>query len=276
MRTASPKLDLSHLPANEQARLRCETALKLKDKGDYQGAQEIMSPLWKRVGERPDITGLYPSVAAEVLLCVGILTGWIGSKNEVKEANETARDLITESITYYESVTDIKMVATARAELAYCYWRAGALDEARIMFTEALQKLTSEGNTRANALFGLSVVEWSASRYRESLRILTDNAPLFKKIPNHTLRGVYHMQVAMALRSLATAENKSAQFRRVLSEYEEADRYFKLAHNIVFRAHVKNNIAHVLRELSRFRPAHEYLDDARRLTVSAKDKVKTA
>jgi hypothetical protein len=32
------------------------------------------------------------------------------------------------------------------------------------MFTEALEKLTIEGNTRANALLGLAVVEWSASQ----------------------------------------------------------------------------------------------------------------
>jgi tetratricopeptide (TPR) repeat protein len=153
MRTASPKLDLSHLTANERALFRCQTALEFKDKGDYEHAQEVMRPLWKGVGERPETTGLHPSVAAEVLLSAGILTGWIGSKNEVKEANDTARDLITESITFYESAGDVTKVAAARAELAYCYWRAGALDEARIMFTEALQKLTTEGNTRANALF---------------------------------------------------------------------------------------------------------------------------
>ncbi len=276
MRTASPKLDISHLHPNDQALIRCQTALELKDRGDYEGAQEVMRPLWKRVGERPDTAGVHPSVVAEVLLCVGILTGWIGSKNEIREANEWARDLLTESITYYESVGDVMRVAAVRAELGYCYWRAGALDEARIMFTEALERLTTEGNTRANAVFGLSVVEWSASRYNEALRILTDNATLFKKIHNHTLKGSYHDQLAMVLRKLASPENKAAQFRRVLNEYEEADRHFKIAHHTVFRAHVKNNIGNVLCELSRFKQAHEYLDHARRLTVGVKDKVKTA
>jgi tetratricopeptide (TPR) repeat protein len=235
-----------------------------------------MRPLWKGVGAHPDLTGLHPTVAAEVLLCVGILTGWIGSKNEIKEANDAARDLLTEAITYFESIGDVTKVAAARAELAYCYWRAGELNEARIMFSEALERLTIAGNARANALFGLSVVEWSAARYGESLKILTDNAPLFKKITNRALKGVYHMQVAMVLRKLVTPENRAAEFRRILNENEEADRHFKLAHNSVFRAHVKNNIGNVLRELSRFRQAHEYLDQARRLTVVIKDKVKTA
>jgi tetratricopeptide (TPR) repeat protein len=39
---------------------------------------------------------------------------------------------------------------------------------------------------------------------------------------------------------------------------------------------VKNNIANVLRQLSRFKEAHEYLDHARRLTVIVRDKVRTA
>lgn len=261
---------------NERALYKCEKALELKDRGDYTGAQAVMRPLWNRVGEHPDLDGLHPTVAAEVLFCTGILTGWIGSRDENKDANEWARDLLTESITYYESLQDVIRIAAVRAELGYCYWRAGALDEARILFTEALKKLVTEGNTRANAVFGLSVVEWSASRFHESLRILTENAPLFKKITNHTLKGVYHMQVALALRKLASPENRSSEFRRILSEYEEADRHFKEARNTIFRAHVQNNIGYILCDLSRFKEAHQCLDHARRLTVSAKDKVKTA
>ncbi|HEU4713937.1 MAG TPA: hypothetical protein VFS76_20390 [Pyrinomonadaceae bacterium] len=275
MRSVLTKPDLSHMTANERALFKCEKALELKDKGDHAGAQEVMRPLWNRLGEHPDIEGLHPTVAAEVLLCTGILTRWLGGKDEIKDANEWARDLLTESITYYESVQDALRIAAVHAELGYCYWRSGALDEARIWFTEALQHSPAEGYTRANALFGLSVVEWSASRFKESLRILTENAPLFKKINNEALKGVYHMQMGMALRNLPT-ENRRTEFDRVLWEYTEADKHFKAAQNRVYRAHVLNNISYVLRDQSRFQEAHEYLDQARRLTISAKDKVKTA
>lgn len=273
MRITSPKLPTSHITANEDALLRCQAALDFKDKGDYEGAREAMGPLWRGVGERPDVVELYPSVAAEVLLCVGTLTRWIGSKNQVRESQFLARDLISESITFYESVSDVRKIAAARVELAYCYWREGALDEARIMFIEALKKLTTEGNTRAGALLGLAVVEWSASRYSDALRILTDNSLLFKKITNHTTKGTYHNQLAMILRELTPTENRADSYKRILSEYEEADHHFKLARNIIFRADVKNNIGNVFRELSRFREAHSYLEQARRLRISLKDKI---
>jgi tetratricopeptide (TPR) repeat protein len=276
MKITSPKINTSHLTANDAALYRCQKALELRDKGDFDGAQEAMGPLWKGIGQRPDTSGLHPSVAAEVLLCAGILTGWIGSRNEIKEADGAARDLITESITFYESIGDLKKVAEARTELAYCYWREGSFDEARIMFTEALKKLTMEGKTRANALLGLSVVEWSSSRSTEALKILTVNAPLFKKLTHHTMKGFYHNTLAQVLQTLVTPEKKVNQLRRVVSEYEQADHHFKLARNTVFRALVKNNIGIVLRDLCRYREAQEYLDQARRLITSVRDKVRTA
>jgi len=276
MRTTLDKLESSHLTLNESAWRRCQDALKLKDRGDYEGAREIMRPFWNRFGERPQIEGLEASVAAEVLLHVGILTRWIGSKNQVSDAQDTAKDLISESITLFESLGDALRVATARAELAICYWWAGALDEARIMLTEALKRITTEGNTRANALIFLAAVEWSASRYGQSLKLLTENAALFRKIPNHTLKGTYHNQLAMVLRKLVTVENKAEYFRRIIREYEEADHHFRLAHNTLYRADVKNNVGNVLRQMRRFKEAEKYIHEARRLAVLLKDKALVA
>ena len=200
MRTTSSKLDTSHLTANQEADLRCRTALELKDRSEYDAAREAMFPLWNGIGSRPNTKGLHDTVVAEVLLTTGILTGWLGSRSEIKEADDYARDLITESITLYEALGDSRKVAEARAELGYCYWRAGANDEARIYFSEALKRLTIGGNARANALIGLSFVEWAESRYNEALKILTDNTPLFEKITNHTLKGTYHNQIGITLK----------------------------------------------------------------------------
>src|ERR1700741_5152729 len=98
VKIASPKLNTFNLSANDQALLRCKTAFEQKDRGDYEGAQRTMGPYWSRIGEAPNTHGLDRSAAAEVLLCVGILTGWIGSKNQVSDAQETAKNLITQSM----------------------------------------------------------------------------------------------------------------------------------------------------------------------------------
>jgi hypothetical protein len=96
LRLASPKLDTAHLSRDEEALSRCEAALEQRDNETPQGALEIMRPLWRGVGTRPETQGLQPETAAYVLFCTGTLTGWIGARHQIKDAQETARDLITE------------------------------------------------------------------------------------------------------------------------------------------------------------------------------------
>ena len=276
MKITSPKSHASHLTRNEDALQKCQLALELKDRGNFDGSLDAMRPIWRKLGQRPAVEELHPSVAAEVLLCVGILTCWIGSRTQNKEAQETARNLITESINYYESVSDSKMVAAARSELGYCYFCEGAFDEARIMFREAVQKLVAEGNTRARAILGMAVVEWATLRFNVALKILEDNAFLFNKITNHTIRGAYHSQRAIVFRSLAHADLRDDFFQKAVHEYEEADKHFKLARNSIFRADVKNNVGFLLYKLGRLKEAHRYLEEARRLSANARDRVRTA
>ena len=273
---ASPKLEIAHLNANDEALLRCKTALEQKDRGDYAGAQETMRPLWKRVGERPKTTGLNPSVAAEVLLCVGILTSWIGSKNQIRDAQELAKNLITQSITYFESSKDVTKVAIAQSEIAYCYYREGTLNEARSWLHDALNKLTFEGAARARALLKLTTVQCSAGQFHEALQLLKENEALFRKITNHTIKGAYHHELAIILRNLATREYRPEYFRRAINEYKEAETQFRLAHNPIFRADLIANVGYLLYKLSRFKEAHKYLNEARRLTLRFKNKASTA
>jgi tetratricopeptide (TPR) repeat protein len=270
------KLDTSHLPAKALALSLCERALELKDRGEFDAAREVMRPLWKQLGQRPDTEGLNPTTTAEVLLCAGILTSWIGGQNQIKEADEWARDLLTESMRLFEAEEDTTKVAQARTEIAYCYRRAGALDEARIWFTDALQKLIVEGNARAYALLGLSVVEWSLTRYDEAFKILTDNANLFRRIDSHSLKGFYHNQLAMVLRSVAPAHKRDAYYELALREYEAAELEFRLARNTLFRADVNNNRGFLLYKLARFCEAHQYLQEARRLALLVRNKVVVA
>ena len=273
---ASPKLATARLTANDEALFRCKTALEQKDRGDYAGAQETMRPLWKRLGEPPKTAELDLAARAEVLLCVGILTSWIGSRNQIRDAQELAKNLITQSMSYFESSRDRTRVGVAQSEIAYCYYREGSLNEARSWLHEALSKLNFEGAARARALLKLTTVECSAARFHEALELLTENEALFRKITNHTIKGSYHTEVAIILRNLATTENRPEYFRRAISEYKEAENQFRLAQNPIFRADVINNVGFLLFKLSRYKEAQKYLDAARRLTVKFKDKAGTA
>ena len=276
MKIASPQLGTAHLNANDEALLRCKTALEQKDKSNYAGAQETMRPLWKGVGLRPKTTGLDPHVVAEVLLCVGILTSWLGSKNQIRDSQELAKNLITQSMNYFESIRDLTKVAVAQSEIAYCYYREGTLNEARSWLRDALGKLTFEGAARARALLKLTTVECSAARFHEALELLEANEALFRKITNHIIKGGYHSELAIVLRNLATTENRLEYFQRAIGEYKEAEKQFRLAQNPIYRADQLNNIGFLLFKLGHYKEAYKYLDEARRLTARFKDKGRTA
>ena len=277
MKTTSPSRQaVSHLTGDEEALLRCETALEFKDQANVESALKAIRPIW-RMGERPKIDGLAPSVAAEVFLTAGIITGWVGGRTENKETQEEAKNLITESITYYESVGDKKSMAAARSEIAFCYWRAGQMDEARILLREALEDLPT-GTSRARALLKLVTIESSSLKFDVSARILDENAPLFEDVSNDTIKGSYHNEIAIVLRNFARAEpaKRDEYLQKALTEFEKADFHFALGRNSVYRCVVKNNVGLILFNLSRYKEAHKYLLEAQRLTASLKDKVRVA
>jgi tetratricopeptide (TPR) repeat protein len=278
MKITWSKLDTSHLSPNDAALLRRQYALDLRDQSNYEGARQVMLPLWKYVGEDPEVKGLVPSVAAEVLLCVGILTSWIGSKEGIEKSQETAKDLIGKAITIFQSLGDSLKVAESQTEIAYCYWREGGVDEARIMLTEALQKLSPQGNTKARALLKLVIVECTAGRYNVALDILTNNASDFKRITNHITLGTYHNELAIVLRHLAELEplNREKHLQQAIGEFKTAGNHFRIAKNKVFAACVKNNVGLILLNMGHFKDAHKNLEEARRLSVSTRNKVQTA
>ncbi len=125
---------------------KCLAAKELENAGEYEGAREALADLWAGIPERPQVAGLPAEDQAEVLLRVGALSGWLGSSGQMPGTQEFAKDLISESIRAFEGLGDREKVAEAQTDLAICYWREGAMDEARVWFREALSRAASRAN----------------------------------------------------------------------------------------------------------------------------------
>src|SRR4051794_40693515 len=219
----NPALDLT-----EQARLRCQLAKNLEDSGSYEAAREAMGELWQRVGEHPRLDGLDRHTAAEVLLRAGALSGWIGSANQIEGAQELAKDLITESATIFEELQETEKLAEAYIDLAICYWREGAFDEARATLQDVLQNRLagSDGEQKARALLNSAVVDIFSSRFNDALHTLTEAAPLFEKSQNPAAKGRFHVNFALVLKKLGAAEHREDYADRALVEYAAASYHF--------------------------------------------------
>src|ERR1700704_2572318 len=125
-----------------QAKEKCESARACEKVGDYYGARQALSDVWAVLGERPVLDGLSADSQAEVLLRVGTLTGFLGTTQQIAGAQELAKDLLSESVHGFEAIGDADGLAQAHLGLAVCYWREGAMDEARVCLRTALARAT--------------------------------------------------------------------------------------------------------------------------------------
>lgn len=267
------RLDNPALGLDDKAGLRCALAKQLEAAGNYEAARGVMSELWQRIGERPVLEGLSDLVCAEVLLRAGVLTGWLGSAHQVERSQEIAKDFISESASIFEQRSEAEKLAEARIELAYCYWREGAFDEARALLRDVLSHLEGENSDLAAlAHLRMAIVEATAGQLRLALQILADAAPLFEKSDDHSLRGKFHNERAIDLRNLGAVEKREDYIDLALLEYEAASYHFEQAGHLRYRGRVENNLGFLFFKSGRFREAHEHLDRARRLFESLKDK----
>lgn len=236
-----------------------------------------MGDLWSRVGDRPVLNDLDRTTAAEVLLRAGVLTGWIGSAKQIEGAQEMAKHLISESMAAFGSLQSIKKVAEAQADLAICYWREGAYDEARVMLKEALNRLTDEDKElKALVLLRRAMVEKVSLRLHDALHIHTQAAPLFHTSGSEVLKGKFHNEYGTVLKNLGAAEQREDYIDQAFVEYAAANFHFEQAGHTRYLACVENNLGMLFLIAKKFTEAHEHLDRAQALFTSLKDSVHTA
>jgi len=266
------ELDSPDLSLDERAIIRCRLAKQHEDAGEYEAASEALAELWQGVGVRPNLDDLNAETQAHVLLRVGMVTGWIGGEKQVAGAQEAAKDLISESLRMFGALGDQTRAGEARSDLARCYWREGAFNEARVFFQQALEDFDdTDVEPRAVALLRLAELERMSGRLSESLQIYKDNASLFAQVRDPFLTATFHQGFANLLNQTSAVENRKDYFDLALIEYTAASFYFEKAGHERYHACVENNLGFLLGTLGRFDDAHEHLDRAQMLMTRLKD-----
>jgi len=244
----------------------CELAKQLEEAGEFESAIETLRPVWKGVLHRPATTGLTADAQAELLLRTGTLTGWLGSSKQIAGAQEAAKDLISESAALFEKLGMSEKVAEARVDLAICYWRESALDEARVTLQLVLDALReTESEQKLRALYNSAIVEKVATRDQDALRIYREAAPKFETCTNHALKAKFHNFSATLFRGLAASQNREEYMDKALIEYAAASFHFEQAGHHRFQALVENNVGYLFADIGKFPEAREHVNSARHL-----------
>jgi transcriptional regulator with PAS, ATPase and Fis domain len=264
-------LDAPQLRRTDRILLRCRLARELQESGNYEAACSVLEEFWQGVSHYPSVSDLDDSVAAEILLICGSLTGWIGSSRQIPGAQERAKDLITESSYRFNELSEPLKVAECEIEIALCYWREGAMDEARITLQEAIKKLEGCEELKLRAELRLALVERTSDRPHEALKVLKRCADIAYRSSN-SLAGRFHAEYASTLKNIGSAENDAEVLDQALVEFAAASYHFEKAGHNRYRARVENNLGLLYLTLRRPQDAHTHLDRARRIFQSLSDK----
>lgn len=258
---------------SERAQLLCAEAKELQEAGEFEGARAAISEFWQRIGERPRVDGLDRLTQAEVFLRAGALSGWIGSARQITGAQETAKDLISEASRIFEEFGLKERVAEARVDLAVCYWREGAYDEARVSLDDALLQLDAlDSEQRLRVFLNKAIVARSSNRYEDALKIHREAAPFFEASNNDTLKAKFHNQYATVLKNVGLAGNREDFIDQALVEYSAASFHAEQVGNKRFLVAVENNLGFLFTHLEKFEEAHEHLGRGCAMAMKLNDK----
>src|SRR6266436_953935 len=256
----------------ERARRYCDLAKQLEKAGEYEEGCEALREFWPERDGPLNLNDLDEATKAEVLQRVGVLSGWLGSKDQTEGSQETAKNLITRSIVLFQQGGLSERVAEARGDLAVCYWREGSYDEARITLGEALDSLgEKDSDLRALLLIRAGIIERRTQQLHEAMRLYDVVAPLLDRSEDHGLKGQFHNEYGLVFRRLAAPENREDYLDRALMEYTAASFHFELAGNIRYLARVENNLGYLFFTIRKYDEAHKHLDRARRFFFALSD-----
>ena len=261
-----------NLSINERVKLRCQLAQQLEKTGNYEAARGALEDLWPDFDDYPKLDLLDEATAGEVLLRIGVLTGWIGSIKLIKGSQQLARNLIGDSISIFASLPDTKKMAEAQIEAALCCARDGAFDTARTLYVEALSRLDDrDGDLKALGILRLAMVEMLTNRLKTSFDILNTGAELFEASSSHVLRGAFHNEFARVLRNLGAGTNRPEYIEQSMREYRASIFHFERAGHSRYQGCVENNFSILFLQLNRFAEAHEHLDRAQAIFTGLGD-----
>ena len=231
------------LSAPERARYCCDLAKQLEKAGEYDAACEALSEFWPDRNEFLSLNDLDEATKAVVLLRVGALAGWLGSTDQAAGSQETAKDLITQSIEIFERLGQAREAAEARGDLALCYWREGSYDEARIHLANALSVLgDDDSEVKAILLIRAGMVEVDTQRLDKALRLYDEAALLVERSEDHALKGSFNFGYGVLLRRLAAPENREDYLDRALIAYAASSFHYEQAENSRALARVEQKV----------------------------------
>ncbi len=256
----------------------CDLAKQLEDSGEYADAARAMGKWWLGIGAKPDVSQLPDNKKAAILSRIGALSGWLGSMKQIPDSQEKAKDLISEGADLFKLLGDYQNWAETRSDLAVCYWREGAFNEARIILQDVLGSgFVFPPELEGKILLRSVSVEISTKHFGNASILVNQAVSVVEDKGSPLLRGKLYFYRAFTLRSLGEEDqNNRNLLLSAVDDYHKAGLYYEKAKHNRYVAMVENNLGYLYLSIQDFPNAHSHLDKALRMYEKLKDKGRAA
>ena len=265
----------STLSPDEEVQVYCTITREQTEVGNYEAGCLILRKWWTP-SDWPKIEGLSSYSAADLLFTTGSLVGCLSSTGRIPKGQKHAEDLLSGSIGIFEHLGAKRRAAEARIELALSYYRQGMFDLTRSTLLRVLNELQSlDSELRSLTLIRLSVLERHAGHIADSLCRLSEAESLVKD-SGAFVSGRYYHELAITLRDISIAENRTELLDTVTRHFQRAFFEFVAIGNHRYAAIAENNQGFSLLMLERFDEAEVHLRQARKLFDGFDDHIRRA
>lgn len=250
----------------ETVEICCAAALRLEEQGEYEAAAAALGRFWPVLGEPPNTAGLSGEAAARLLVRAGSLTAELGSQRQ-EGWQEKAKDLLTKASTLAGENTDLWL--EAQKYLGTCYWREGALSEARVITESAIARSRPDTQTGLRLRLNLALIEWSAKRNDRALEILRRTAGAVEEYGSALTKALFHNGLALNHKAKGDTDAAIIEMTACCYHLEEAGhRPYLIAAEI--------NLANLMVQAKAVADAHRHLDRAEDLARELQDAIHLA
>ncbi len=249
-----------------QVALSIKQLLKLERCGRFDDALALLEGVWENTAAFPRVEEFDAHTAADIILRCGSLIGFHGHHQQIKDAQERSKNLLTEAHRRFLAISDLEKIAECENYLALAYWRTGELVEAETWVETALEHaLPPKNATRIYSHVVKSLICLSAGKYGEIVSRSSEVENDFIECGDPFLIGSFRTNLGLALKNLGRASE-------ALRNLELAGFYHRKSGHQIYLGTVENNLAQLYKNENRFGKAHKAIDRATKIFKKIKDR----
>lgn len=237
-------------------------------RGEYARALAEVKNIWEDIEAFPNVEGLNPIEAAEIILRCGSLIGFEGHIKQIPQAQEQSKNLLTNALQRFIVLKMPEKLVECENYLALAYWRSGELVEAQTWIEQSLlRNITPNHNVRFYSKIIKCLILLAKKNYDEIILTLKDEETNFLNCTDAGLKGDFYNHFGLALKNLG----KTSQ---ALQYLELARFYHQKSGHQIYLATVENNLAQTYKIEKLFTKAHEAIDRSLQINRKLEDRTR--